>query len=327
MKLFFAKLFFLMLLVGAIVVHHWWRLEQHIQALGPVHGSRDILAKFIKLGQTNGNARLVIAGDSKAERQIDPRVFAAAGIPAANVAIPSGDLWSLVHTIELLNLHKFKMPYLISVGGYQINDGNIGKEAVSADLYFSFTPWERLRVFGSTYFLEAYSQLKYENVYRNIKGFMDEVRRTDGFYPNGGFFGQAAKPFSCIRMRHNSQASPYATIRNIKTDGARWRLFQEAIKKLESWGNPYVLYTSPPSKKGRECFGGTYAEDLERDFAAKVKEATKDLKRVRFVDLYFNAPFTIDDSHYYDPEHLGISGAQIFSQWWVTYMKTENLLL
>ncbi len=326
MKTFFAKLILLIALVMAIVVYEWWGLERHIQNLGQVHGARDMIAKIVKTLQRAPTAKVIFAGDSKAERHLDPRVFVADGIPAINTAIPSGDLWTLVHSLEGLGLDSLKATFVISVGSYQINDGHSEKDAYSAEVFFSLTPWERLKMFKSSYFLAARKMLFWNDAYLEYPLFVKQVLQMSEYFGNEGFNPIEPNEYSCMRFRHNSHVSPVSMYRNADLNGGRWRLFREALKKMESWKGTYVLYNSPYSKKGKACLQGSYAEDIERDFSEKVKAATKDLKHVRFIDFFFDPPITIDENLYYDPGHLDKRGAEIFTKWWLAYLKSEKLL-
>jgi len=320
-KAFFAKLMVLLLLAAGAVVWEWSRFEEEIQAQGPVLANVDLLGRLVKLRQAVPKAQVVIAGDSKAQRNLDPRVFHQAGIPAINVAVESTDLWTFVRTIEALQWQSWNALFIISVGSYQINDGNNDRLALPPEMYFDFTPAERLAMFRGGYFREARSQLGQKNKFYFAQQEARALELENAFFANFGFMSQPAAEFTCTRFRHNSGVSQYSSHRDIRTNGGRWRLFAEAIKKLESWGGRYVLYTSPESPKGRACMQGTYVEDLERQFAQKVSEAVKGLTRVRFVDLYMDEALPLNDSHYYDPGHMNSAGAEIFSRWWLGALK------
>lgn len=324
MKLFFAKLIPLILIAGAAVVWEWQKTEERIAELGQVRGSVELLAKIIKLTKQVPNARVIMAGDSKAERQLDPRIFNESGIPAINIGIPSGDLYALLMNLELLGLDKSPATFIFSVGAYQINDGNNDKDTYSAELFFSFTPMERLRIFKGSYFTAARAMLKREELYRNYANIAQYYANSPGEYADFGFLAIDPGEFGCMRFRHSSHVSPWSGYRNIRTDGARWRLFSEAVKKLATWKGHYVIFNAPHSQKGLECMAGTYADDFEKTFSKQMTELIQPLPNVRFVDFFRQSP--LPDVYFYDPGHLNKDGAAIFTRWWLKYLKTEKWL-
>jgi hypothetical protein len=325
-KMFFAKLSVLIALVVAAVVWEWRRTEERIAEVGQVRGSVELLSKTIKLLQQVPNAKVIMAGDSKAERQLDPQIFVDAGVPAVNIAVPSGDLYALVQNMAFLGLDKSPATFIFSVGSYQINDGHHDKDTYSAEQFFAYTPLERLRMFKSSYFLAARTMLKKEQVYRNYGAIAQNIMNSPGGYPNLGFLPVGPSDFSCQKFRHNSRVSPWSTYRDVKTDGARWRLFTEAVQKLSTWPGRYIIFNSPHSKKGIECLAGSYGEDLERAYSQKASEFIKPFANVRFADFFWEPPVPLPDSYYYDPGHLNKDGAEIFTRWWLAYLKQENWL-
>ena len=326
MNIFFTKLVLLVTMASAIIVYEWWSLEQRIQTLGMVRAEIDLPYKVIKLLQAVPNAQVIIAGDSKSERGLNPRVFIDKGIPAINVALPSKDLWTLVRTMETTNLDKHPGIFLISIGSYQINDGNIDKGNYNAEQFFSYTPWERLKMFKSSYFLAARTMLAAEDSYFAYDSVIRQIPGAPGFYKDLGFLAIEPGEHACGKIRHNSRATYMSVYKNIEANGARWRLFHEALKKLDSWPGRYFLFSAPHSAKSRACMKGSFAEDFEIEFTNKVIQATKDSKRIRFVDFIFNPPITIDDRLFYDGGHIDRNGAEVFTQWWVSYLQKERLL-
>lgn len=324
MKSFFAKIIILIALAGAVIYWEWHRTEERIQNIGPVLGSPELATKIVKLFRQVPAVTVVIAGDSKAERQIDPAIFAEAGFPAINIAVPSGDLWSLVQNLEFLGLNKSPAIFLISIGSYQINDGNNDKDRYTPEQFFSFTPQERLNMFKSGYFLAARTMLKKEELYRRYPEIVGAMVGRDGEYANYGFLPIDPTEFSCMKVHHGSSVSIWSSYRNMKTDGARWRLFQEAIQKLSTWPGKYVLFNSPHSKKGLECIKGSYVEEMEKRFSAQVAKAVEPYANVKFVDLFWDSPF--EDTYFYDPGHLNKFGAELFTRWWLASLKQQGWL-
>src|SRR6185437_12707124 len=94
----------------------------------------------------------------------------------------------------------------------------------SPEQFFSFTPWERLRVFQMGYFREARRMLeegKTPDAFRQLiteKSKSEQVNRL-GFEPeNNG-------TLQCERVHFSSKHSKMPWYKNIETQGAKWRLF------------------------------------------------------------------------------------------------------
>lgn len=321
MKHFIAKLLILIVLAGVITVGEWWRIESRIEQLGPVGGSVDLMAKAVSVLREVPDPKVIFAGDSKAERHFVPHVFLEAGVPAVNLGYFSMDLWALVNTFERLGLHLRSGVFAISVGAYQINDGNNEPGRLSPDMFFNMTPWERVRMFRSGYFAAARGALKYASTFERFDELVAEATAIAPADPYIGFVGVGERDYSCVRFRHNSRVSPASIYRNIQLNGARWRLFQEAIRKLSTWPGKYIFYTGPESEKSKNCRSGTYAEDMDLEFSRRMSDLTAQLNNVRYIDLSEREGMGLTERDYYDPSHLNTEGAKKFTRWWLGYLR------
>ncbi|PWU14573.1 MAG: hypothetical protein C5B49_12975 [Bdellovibrio sp.] len=326
MRAFIAKLLFLISLSAGVVGWEWWRLETEIQALGPVHGSVGQLQKLMLLYQQEPQAQVIFAGDSRAERQLNPAVFSAEGHPAINVAISSGDLWTLVKTLEATGIHKLPLTFIISASSAYINDGNNEKDRFTPEIYFSLTTFERLVMFKSGWFLAARTMLDGENVYNNFTATIAQLATMKGNDPHKGFLPVDHQDYHCDRIRHASNVARFSWYKNVNLDGARWRLFAEAVATLETWPGRYYIFNGPVTTVYHACIDGTYAADVERDYGLKASQLIKNLRRVRFLDFYNDPLIQLPDSLYYDAIHLDKVGADHFSKWWLEYLKRDGAL-
>ncbi|MDA9317158.1 hypothetical protein N9Q58_04505, partial [Polaribacter sp.] len=105
--------------------------------------------KISKLPILSGEMNIIIAGDSRAERQLMPGIIQEkTGFNTINIAVSNGELVSLVSAIK----NKYSMSnfvFVISASSFQINDGAISPGYLSEKCFQKATIFEKMKLFNT----------------------------------------------------------------------------------------------------------------------------------------------------------------------------------
>lgn len=258
---------------------------------------------------------LIIMGDSRAERQLNPKTINRnTGKKSINLAISSGDInrikkFFIVNDELLIDLKENSNPILLVVASdWQVND-NAQKWGYLSHSTISFlTPFERFAVLNNKgdYFkfvVEGY-KIYIKNIIESIKGYNLKTG-NNGFLPINEEFKGVEKSYP---YNH-----PYYS--KIKIDGWRWRLFASSIRFLNSNFRKVILVIPPTSPFLREMSKNTKAEKMTFSYIKNLKSLLKDerLDNITVWDFYNEHPLELSDSDFYDVEHLNSTGAEKFS--------------
>jgi len=109
----------------------------------------DTLEYKIKSLINNNDCSVVIAGDSRAERQLIPAVIINNyNIKAVNIATSSCDITTLYNALKKYNLLEKPVTFIISASFFQINDGAIDYGHISMAQIASMSISDKFKVFG-----------------------------------------------------------------------------------------------------------------------------------------------------------------------------------
>lgn len=331
MKKFFPKLGFVIAVAGGAIAGAWWNQETKIAKVDRVDSHLERGLKIRALLNEVPQPAVVFAGDSRAEKSLIPAIFAERGVPAVNIATAAGDLPGLVSAMEASGLDKLKAVFLISASIFNVNDGALGEGHLSPEEFFAFTPMERIRVFGMSYFLEARRNLKKAQEAELFPGYWNQWLRSGSRIPNRGFVidsGSDDKKPSCERVRFGSRHSKNFWYRNVRIDGAKWRVFRASMDKMSGWPGTYIVYSPPIAPIFRSCIEGTYVDEAEKGFAREATEYVASLRsagkaNVQFVDFYDRPPAGFADEDFFDTHHLNSRGAKKFTKLWYDSLVTQ----
>lgn len=334
MRSFFLKLALVSIVAVAAIVAYWWSVEEEISGVHRVNSHLERGLKIAILTRDVPRPLVVFAGDSRAEKSLLPSMFAEKGLPAINIATASGDLPGLVSAMEASGLDKLKAIFLISASIFNVNDGAQGEGHLSPEEFFAFTPWERIRVFKMSYFLEAHRNLKKARDAEAFPAYWSQMAARGAQIPNGGFVidgGSDQNKPSCERVHFGSRHSKNFWYRNVRIDGAKWRVFKEAMTKLSGWAGTYIVYSPPIAPVFRTCIEGTYVDEAEKGFAEEALAHAASLRaegkrNVQFVDFYDQPPSGFTDDDFFDTHHLNSRGARKFTSLWYETLIRSGLV-
>jgi hypothetical protein len=262
------------------------------------------------------SARLVVCGDSRAERQLIPRVMEEElGAPAVNMGSVAIDLVTMYNAIERYGLADSSRVFLVSIGVYQVNDAVTNGWYLSPAAFFNHEPLEHLLLFRSR-------PIALVNRYRTCRA----LRRRMLY--GGGLFRCrdrryipdrtcADKGYRAIKRVWNGDASELADCRwywDGAIDGIRWRLYARYLRAFDSLHVPVVLLKSPAAPSVYTSPHTARFIAMERAFSEQLHAACEDLRYVRLLDLSLSPAAGMTDSMYYDGLHCNIDGARVYSK-------------
>ena len=284
------------------------------RVLVPRPVARDFVRHKVMALTATGRARVVIAGDSRAERHIVPDVIAGQlGLPTAdviNIARPACES-SGVLAIHREFADRFcpSPIMLISVSMFSVNDRENEDVYLNDAVLWSVGPVDRFRLVRPQRALLA-TFLPERALYRQIR---DRLRPPRDSVPERGFRGFYAEP---PREVFEGLARYWALHRDDPAEiaGVRWRQFRRDLESLEAAGVQFVLLDSPEWPRFLRMVAGCRQGEVKAEFSRRLA----DLCREMDVPLlsYDTTCFDVADPGCYfrDSMHLNAAGARVFSE-------------
>ena len=279
----------------------------------------DIYPKYFKLNKNNkiNELDLLIAGDSRAERQIIPQELKSEKYKKIiNIGISSGDIVRLKDFIlyrkEAKLLYNNKTSLLVSISPWQIND-NYQKWGYLSNSTFKYLGFfEKLKLLKNKkeyfkYVLATHKKKLKDNL--NINGYKSDIDSLGYLKVEGDVNLIEENKLSKMIFELKNEFSDY------KNDGYRWREFKKSVEYLSSEFDKLILIINPVTEKWRSSIKNTHVEIYNIEFIKKLKQLKKDsiLKNIIIWDFYNEEIFEISDENYYDTHHLNKLGAKKFS--------------
>jgi hypothetical protein len=250
--------------------------------------------------------RVIVAGDSRAERQVDPmRLGERLSVDAANVAVAATDLPQVYSALSRHGVLEGRPLLVISVSSFQVNDGAIDRDSVSLPALMRMRWIDQVRLFR-----EALPEM----VYRKFREFGSSPPTCEGRpVEEGGFLGVDGEPPALDVAAAAALADRHPWYRGLRLEGLKWGGFQSALADLASTGSTIVLYNPPGMPSWIRLTRGTAIDAAERQWSKALGEETARYDNVWSIDFYGEPPAALTDRHYYDIQHLNREGAALFT--------------
>lgn len=275
-----------------------------------------IESKISNLKIDKNKINIIVAGDSRGERQLIPKIIESnTGYNSINIAVNAGDLVSTVFAIKK-HYSGSNLIFIISASSWQINDGAISPGYLSAKCFQKLTTIEKLNFYKSNVW-------EFVNLYKKL------IKQTilSFFSSDASFFNYDSKIISELGYQATSgviaafnsdkEVNNYLSIHpwymNISNNGARWRIFQEAIRELSRIDSYFILLQPPVSPYWKKITKNTYIDIAEEEYSKKLNNLVLEYNNIDFYDFYSKDINELNDSMYYDYQHLNSKGAMMFS--------------
>jgi len=270
--------------------------------------------KIAELSIIKDEINIVIAGDSRAERQLIPEIIEKkTGFNTINIAVSNGDLVSTVSEIKK-NYSTSNFVFVISASSWQINDGAISPGYLSEKCFQKATIFEKVKLYKNDIvgFTKIYGRLigEFANAILHVNHKHDgAIIKNKGFLGIEGVFK---------KMNTKEEIEQYIKSHrhysNFVNNGIRWRIFNESIKELDNIASTSIIIQPPLSPYAKSFTKNTIIERAEKEYSQKLNTLSFDLKKIIFYDFYSKNEIVMEDSLYYDYYHLNEKGAVLYSQ-------------
>ena len=259
---------------------------------------------------------IVLAGDSRAERQLIPRLISEkVGVKCVNLGVSSGELISFLPYLKLFNPDSTF--FVFSVSSFQINDKVISPGYLSLDAYNAFNFFERCYLYRSN----IHELLKMEQ--QLIKyTFNSLFRRGHNFYiPNKEKkmmilnLGYLKRDCELKRNYLNSlfRKNRHIWYKDVYLYGNKLKLFKNAINIIAARGYKGIFYQPPICPSWKKIIKNSKIDRTEINFSNILRQCTKKKKNLYFFDFYSNPLIIFSDTMFCDAQHLNTQGAIPFS--------------
>ncbi|NQU32098.1 MAG: hypothetical protein HQ521_02590 [Bacteroidetes bacterium] len=267
---------------------------------------------------------IIIAGDSRAERQISPSIIQAqTDTKIINIAVSAGDLSTLIKALKKYNIDKTTGLFIISAGSFQISDASIGPGYMSINVLNQLTLEEKYSLFGNHWKI-ALKMLKYQ-IRGTLKSYLQKIGLFKKKYPksildNYGFNGitgnfdpEELENSKAYWERNGEIKIPW--YKATKTDGIRWENFKKNLFQLSEMRTiKFIFYQPPVSPAWYNLTKNTKIDQIENQFSLQLKNEILNYPNIMFWDFYNTKITVLKDSMYYDPMHLNKNGAELFTK-------------
>lgn len=274
-----------------------------------------IEAKVVAL--TKPAPDVIVGGDSRAEMQVDPRIFESeCQLKAVNVAVSSGDLISLYHSLRKHGLLKAPITLIVSVSLFQINDGSTDPGYISSQQVAEMSFAESVHVFGPN--LLGPQKMRLAAILGLVQRkliamkILREPRRSE--VDNLGYVPSFAKLDPAKRFVTDPRTTAHLWYKNLSIHGVRWRIFRQALSGLAQSDCRIVIYQPPVSDQFRRNIENSPIERGELEFSSMLRDESARYPNVTFLDYFGQNPPTLSDSDYGDVQHLNAWGAPKFTE-------------
>ncbi len=276
----------------------------------------DIDKKINSLVESNDEPLIIIGGDSRAERQVIPRILEEKfRTKTVNIGVNSGDIAILYNALKNHDLINPNNTLIISISSIEVNDNVIDKWGIPHAYVTYISTLDNIRLFGSRYLNMMHERilLILDGLFKvddnAVLSLTDNRLETDGFLGISGDISMYN--FQAIDIFHDTLKVGWYL--NAKHNGIRKNVFTKLIKKIADTDMNVVMFQPPVSPAWLERTKDTYIDSIELAHGNFLKSISMKYNNISFIDFYTNQSTAYHDSMYYNSVHFNYKGAEIFT--------------
>jgi hypothetical protein len=263
------------------------------------------------------NARILITGDSRAERQMIPEVFKQQlGVDTVNVALRSGELISIVKVFQKYGILDEKPILVISATIFQVNDGAVDHDTISLDSVMAMRWIDQVYVFRRKLPEMAYRKIQaYADYFKTAirgAGMRKKHYAEDGYVGIDRSFDASVNLADYIDMDPDEFKHPW--YQDLCIDARRWQVFREALGRLAESGCPTIIINPPSSPVWQQFVKDTFVDAVERKYSQMLDREAARYPNMYFLDFHSGWPDAFTNAMFYDIQHLNRTGGTKLSQ-------------
>jgi hypothetical protein len=270
-------------------------------------------AKVAALPINKYETNVIIAGDSRAERQIIPEIIKAkTGFNTINIAVSNGELVSTIETIKKEYIQS-KCIFVISTSSFQINDGAIAAGYLSEKCFQKISIYEKISLYKNNIvgFTKMYGRL----VNQTFSSFFFKDSYDQKAITNKGYLpveGTIEKFKSKAEI--NNYINRHKYYKNFDNNNIRWRVFENSLTELNNLKSTSFIIQPPLSDYGKKSIKNSIIEKAESEYSKKLTNLKNNYKNIQFIDYYSKNIPALKDEMFYDLYHLNKNGGVIYSE-------------
>ena len=253
------------------------------------------------------NSKIIIAGDSRANRQLDPKLLHdITSLNVINISQDGHDLYAV--SKMLLDLHLEEKTIVLSASSWQLNDGSLEGDHFRIESFIDLAFVDKIKLYKNDvhklYRKQAQLFLISLISRSNTVNDYDSTRRINFGYKKTTCLSQ-------IKMDADFFKNHFAYI-NPNYNGIKKQLLVKALINLNSLRKCRILiYNGPVSNLFRNAAKANGIFNLELTYDSTMRSLTKNIANLKFISFLNN--MSIPDDDFYDGQHLCESGVPIFT--------------
>lgn len=254
------------------------------------------------------NSELIIAGDSRANRQLDPKLMhQLTSLNSINISQSAHDLYSISKMFLALDLEKKTI--ILSASSWQLNDGAINNNYL------------RIESFGDLKILDKFMLYKNDIVTLYVRQFkrfyacIVDRSSVDKVSPAGRVVNRGFENIPCTEAKSigNTEFQKHPFYLEPNYNGYKKQLLIKAIHNLALLKNCKILiYNGPVNNNFRLKSKKAGVYHLEVNYDNVMKTITNPYSNIEYISYLDNT--NIDDQYFTDGQHLCENGAAIFTE-------------
>ena len=288
----------------------------------------DLEAKINTFLPTNNNVDIIIAGDSRAERQLIPNIFDnKTGKKTVNVAKDVGDVISLLYADDKYHFVDSNKVFVVCVSSLITNDGSYKNWFMSQASITEIGLLRSILLFGTDYPENWYHRmgLIWGDLVNDKRGQTLSVKdirfATEGYYPVNNYLDIE----KLLEIDLSPQSTEHLWYRKPNNNGIRKKVFVESIKEFSKTKSKIILIQSPMAPTWRAMVKDGFMHKMELDFCDLLDEIDSQYDNILVIDFYKQQPTIFTDELFYNATHLNNNGAQIFTKAVIDSIETLGL--
>lgn len=289
----------------------------------------DLEAKINTFFPEDNTVELIIAGDSRAERQLIPALFELElDLKTVNIAKDVGDVVSLVYANKKYDFADSNKIFVIGLSSLLINDGAYKNWFMSQASMTEIGLVKRILLFKNDYIENWYRRmgLIWDDLINDKRGIIlsqEDVRvKYSGYMP----IDKQLELDKFSKNNLNPKTTKHLWYRKPNNDGIRKAVFEKSVEQFVKTGAKIVIIQSPMAPAWRSYVGENYMHQLELDYSKLLVELASQYENVWAVDFYTDQPSIFTDELFYNATHFNKTGAVTFTTAVIDSLRSKAII-
>jgi hypothetical protein len=261
---------------------------------------------------------IIVTGDSRAERHLSPAVIKHhTGFNTINIGFTGNDLLTTLAAIKKY-YPGTRFLFVVSASSWQINDGAISPGYLSLKCFQEMTFVEKFMIYKKK--LSELRRLEVQLMEQYVKSITGkllnkkadeehdpQIIREQGFFGVTGFIKNSGDS----DLKKITQAHQF--YKNVKNNGIRWNIFRDAMQEIGNMNSTFIIIQPPASPVWKKFTDNNFIGIAEKEYSEKLCSEAAKYPNITCLDHYRNEIKELNDSMYYDIQHLNRKGAEFYS--------------